>query len=118
MKERYQQVKNHDRMGRLADTLEFSDVAFPASSLLARTVARVEAEVPSLVQEEDGMLVLRHLYIERRMTPLDLYLTEASPAEQRAILDDWGLALKQLMGVNIFRGISSSRTLGSPAWVG
>ena len=36
-------------------------------------------EVPSLVQEEDGMLVLRHLYIERRMTPLDLYLTEGQP---------------------------------------
>jgi isocitrate dehydrogenase kinase/phosphatase len=50
------------------------------------------------------MLVIRHLYIERRMTPLDLYLAKASPAEQRAILDDWGLAIKELMGVNIFPG--------------
>ncbi|HSO80257.1 MAG TPA: bifunctional isocitrate dehydrogenase kinase/phosphatase, partial [Chromatiaceae bacterium] len=104
VKDRYQQVKNHDRMGRMADTLEFSDVAFPRHRFSPELLREIEAEVPSLVQEEDGMLVLRHLYIERRMTPLDLYLAAASPAEQRAILDDWGLALKQLMGVNIFPG--------------
>lgn len=104
VKDRYQQVKNHDRMGRMADTLEFSDVAFPLHRFSPKLLQEIEAEVPSLVEKADGILVLRHLYIERRMTPLDVYLAEASPAEQRAILFDWGLALKQLMGVNIFPG--------------
>ena len=104
VKDRYQQVKNHDLMGRMADTLEFSDVAFPRHRFSPELLREIEVEVPSLVEEADGMLVLRHLYIERRMTPLDIYLAKASPAEQRAILDDWGLALKQLMGVNIFPG--------------
>jgi isocitrate dehydrogenase kinase/phosphatase len=50
------------------------------------------------------MLVIKHLYIERRMVPLNLYLQDANRSRIRQILDDWGLALKQLMGVNIFPG--------------
>jgi isocitrate dehydrogenase kinase/phosphatase len=104
VKQRYQQVKRHDRVGRMADTLEFSDVAFPLHRFSPELLQELRMEVPSLLEMEGEMLVLRHLYIERRMTPLDLYLAQASPAEQRAVLDDWGLALKQLMGVNIFPG--------------
>jgi isocitrate dehydrogenase kinase/phosphatase len=88
----------------MADTLEFSDVAFPLHRFSPELLQELRMEVPSLLELEGEMLVLRHLYIERRMTPLDLYLAQASPAEQRAVLDDWGLALKQLMGVNIFPG--------------
>jgi len=104
VKQRYQQVKRHDRVGRMADTLEFSDVAFPLHRFSPELLQELRMEVPSLLEMEGEMLVLRHLYIERRMIPLDLYLAQASPAEQRAVLDDWGLALKQLMGVNIFPG--------------
>lgn len=104
VKQRYLQVKHHDRMGRMADTLEFSDVAFPINRFAPELLAELEKEIPSLIEREGDMLVIRHLYIERRMTPLDLYLAKASPAEQRAILDDWGLAIKELMGVNIFPG--------------
>lgn len=104
VKQRYLQVKHHDRMGRMADTLEFSDVAFPLNRFAPDLLAELEKEVPSLLERDGEMLVIRHLYIERRMTPLDIYLAEATPAEQSAILDDWGLALKELMGVNIFPG--------------
>jgi len=104
VKQRYLQVKHHDRMGRMADTLEFSDVAFPINRFAPDMLAELEREVPSLIAREGEMLVLRHLYIERRMIPLDVYLAQASPTEQRRVLDDWGLALKQLMGVNIFPG--------------
>ena len=38
------------------------------------------------------------------MTPLNLYLETADAEETRAVLLDWGLAVKQLMGVNIFPG--------------
>ena len=38
------------------------------------------------------------------MTPLDLYLEQAEADEVRAALADWGLAVKQLMAVNIFPG--------------
>jgi isocitrate dehydrogenase kinase/phosphatase len=104
VKQRYQQVKLHDRVGRMADTLEFSDVAFPIDRFPPELVAELEAEVPSLLESDGDALVIKHLYIERRMLPMNLFLEEADPEERSAVLKDWGLAIKQLMAVNIFPG--------------
>jgi isocitrate dehydrogenase kinase/phosphatase len=104
VRERYQQVKLHDRVGRMADTLEFSDVGFPLDRFPNDLVAELKAEVPSLLEIDGDVLVIRHLYIERRMLPLNLFLDEADAEETRAALEDWGLAIQQLMGVNIFPG--------------
>ncbi len=47
---------------------------------------------------------IRHLYTERRVTPLNLYLREAAPeAAARAVLD-YGHALRDLASTNIFPG--------------
>jgi isocitrate dehydrogenase kinase/phosphatase len=104
VKQRYQQVKMHDRVGRMADTLEFSNVAFPLARFEPPLLEELRAEIPSLLEQDGDMLVVRHLYIERRMIPLDLFLTQASLPEQRAALDDWGLAIRQLMAADIFPG--------------
>jgi len=104
VKERYQQVKLHDRVGRMADTLEFSEVAFPLDRFPPALIAELQAEVPSLLEFDGDALVIKHLYIERRMLPLNLFLEEADAEERQAALEDWGSAIKQLMAVNIFPG--------------
>lgn len=104
VKERYQQVKLHDRVGRMADTLEFSDVAFPLQRFPPELIEELKSEVGSLLEFDGDNLVIRHLYIERRMLPLNLYLDEADAEERRTVLNDWGRAIKQLMAVNIFPG--------------
>lgn len=104
VKERYLQVKKHDRIGRMADTLDFIDVALPINRIEPGLLKELQETVASQLEYDGDMLVIRHLYIERRMVPLNLYLQDADQAKTRQILDDWGLALKQLMGVNIFPG--------------
>lgn len=104
VKQRYLQVKKHDRVGRMADTLEFVDVALPLDRIDPQLLAELQASVPSKLEVEGDRLVIKHLYIERRMTPLNLYLEETDEEETREILYDWGKAVKQLMGVNIFPG--------------
>ncbi len=104
VKKRYQQVKMHDRVGRMADTLEFSNVAFPKDRFEPELLAELEAEVPSLLEYDNDKLIVRHLYIERRMRPLDLYLERADAARVRSALDDWGQAIKELMAADIFPG--------------
>jgi len=104
VKQRYLQVKKHDRVGRMADTLEFADVALPLRRIDEALMQALTASIPSQIEIEGDKLVIRHLYIERRMTPLNLYLQESDEDETREILYDWGLAVKQLMGVNIFPG--------------
>jgi len=104
VKEKYLLVKMHDRVGRMADTLEYSDVAFPRGRFSPELLAELQREVPSLLEIEDRHVIIKHCYIERRMRPLNLFLEQASPEERRACIDDWGLAVKELMAANIFPG--------------
>ncbi|KWO47633.1 bifunctional isocitrate dehydrogenase kinase/phosphatase [Burkholderia territorii] len=102
--EKYQLVKRHDRLGRMADTLEYSSVALPLSRLDHALVRELEKEVPSLLEYEDDNLVIKHLYIERRMTPLNLYLQNGSDADVEHGVKEYGNAVKELMKANIFPG--------------
>ncbi|KWE33397.1 bifunctional isocitrate dehydrogenase kinase/phosphatase [Burkholderia territorii] len=102
--EKYQLVKRHDRLGRMADTLEYSSVALPLSRLDHALVRELEKEVPSLLEYEDDNLVIKHLYIERRMTPLNLYLQNGSDADIEHGVKEYGNAVKELMKANIFPG--------------
>jgi isocitrate dehydrogenase kinase/phosphatase len=104
VKEKYILVKHHDRVGRMADTLEYSDVAFPRARFTAELVAELQSVAPSLIEEDGDMIVVKHLYIERRMTPLNIYLKTATPAQRERAVRDYGDALKQLAAVNIFAG--------------
>jgi isocitrate dehydrogenase kinase/phosphatase len=104
VKRKYLMVKRHDRVGRMADTLEYSDVAFPKERFSQELVEELRQFAPSLLLEEDGRYVVRHLYIERRMTPLNLYLQSANDEEKRNALNEYGRAIKQLAAANIFPG--------------
>lgn len=104
VKQRYLLVKKHDRVGRMADTMEYSDVALPLQKFSAELLAELEQSIAGSIRREDGLLVISHLYIERRMTPLNLYLEQVEPAEQRRVMQDYGQALKDMIAANIFPG--------------
>jgi len=108
IKSKYLLVKQHDRVGRMADTLEYSNVAFPRARFEEELVKELRHFCPSLIEEDGEMLVIRHLYIERRMIPLNIHLQDASQAgdqEQiaRAVVE-YGNAIKDLVAANIFPG--------------
>ncbi len=101
---KYWLVKLHDRVGRMADSLEYSDVAFPRERFSKALLDELRAKAPSMVSEDADAIVINHCYIERRMTPLNLYLQTATEDEARAALGEYGLAIKQLAAANIFPG--------------
>ncbi|MDO9147683.1 MAG: bifunctional isocitrate dehydrogenase kinase/phosphatase [Hydrogenophaga sp.] len=119
---KYLLVKQHDRVGRMADTLEFSEVGFPRARFTDELIAEIEKFAPSQLEisDRDGdgniEVILKHCYIERRMIPLNIYLQEAFEA-LRAQADDpaaraqlsravveYGNAIKDLVAANIFPG--------------
>ncbi len=104
VEEKYLLVKHHDRAGRLADTLEYSSVALPLARFEPGVVAELERVAPSQIEIDDEQLVLRHVYIERRMTPLDVYVQGAPEPTVRAVMDDYGAAIEELASANIFAG--------------
>lgn len=102
--EKYRLVKHVDRVGRMADTQEFSDFRFPVSRFEPDCLSELLEVAPTTVALEGDKVLIRHCWTERRMTPLNLYLEQASPAQIEAALDDYGLAIKQLAAANIFPG--------------
>ena len=101
---KYLLVKQHDRVGRMADTLEYSNVAFPRHRFEAELLAELKHFCPSLMDETGDDLVLRHVYIERRMVPLNIYLQEATPEQMEHAVIEYGNAIKDLVAANIFPG--------------
>ncbi len=104
IKSKYLLVKQHDRVGRMADTLEYSNVAFPRHRFEQELVDEIKHFCPSLLEEDGDTLVLKHLYIERRMIPLNIHLQEASPEQLVHAVVEYGNAIKDLVAANIFPG--------------
>ncbi|MBD8532621.1 MULTISPECIES: bifunctional isocitrate dehydrogenase kinase/phosphatase [unclassified Massilia] len=108
VKQKYLLVKHHDRVGRMADTLEYSDVAFPLARFSEELLAELQRHTPSLVELEGERIIVKHLYIERRMVPLNMYLAAAEQAGDVARLEhgvrEYGNAIRDLVAANIFPG--------------
>ncbi|NEX23645.1 bifunctional isocitrate dehydrogenase kinase/phosphatase [Thiorhodococcus mannitoliphagus] len=104
VKQKYQLVKMHDRVGRMADSWEYSHVAFPLARFSPALRELLEAECAGSVELVDDQLIIKHLYIERRMSPLNLYLHTADDDDIRHAIGEYGDAIKQLAAANIFPG--------------
>lgn len=102
--DKYRLVKSVDRVGRMADTQEFADFRFPKAKFDPQCLAELLEVAPSTVVLEGDTVRIRHCWTERRMTPLNLYLEQASEAQVLEALEDYGLAIKQLAAANIFPG--------------
>lgn len=102
--EKYRLVKSVDRVGRMADTQEFADFRFPTSKFEPDCLAELLEVAPSTVEVQGDTVLVRHCWTERRMTPLNIYVENASEQQVHEALEDYGLAIKQLAAANIFPG--------------
>ncbi|OXS15053.1 bifunctional isocitrate dehydrogenase kinase/phosphatase [Zobellella denitrificans] len=104
VKAKYRLVKQHDRVGRMADTMEFTNFELPLHRISPELLAELQQVAPSLLTIKGDTLVIRHLYTERRMTPLNIYLEHASDQAVSDAVDEYANAIKQLAAANIFPG--------------
>ncbi len=108
VKDKYLLVKLHDRVGRMADTLEYSRVALPLDRFDEQVLNELRRECGSTIEVDGDKLVLGHVYIERRMQPLNLHLEElkrdGDDERLRVALREYGNAIKELAGAGIFPG--------------
>jgi isocitrate dehydrogenase kinase/phosphatase len=101
---KYLLVKTHDRVGRMADTLEYSNVAFPRMRFTAELIAELKEHCASVIEEDGDVIVIKHVYIERRMIPLNIYLADATQEQMEHAVIEYGHAIKDLVAANIFPG--------------
>ncbi len=106
VRERYDLVKHHDRAGRMADSLEYEDVVFPKERFHPDLIEDFRKLAPESIRIEGESVTVKHLYIERRLIPLDMYVESAGTDEARlrACVGEYGDAIKDLAKANIFPG--------------
>jgi len=116
VRSKYVMVKYHDRAGRMPDALEYSDVALPLNRLDPTLLEELERSCANSLSRDGGRLVIKHLYIERRTTPLDLSLRNASDDQARHLLKEYDLAIRELAQTNIFAGDFMIKNFGVTHW--
>lgn len=102
--EKYRLVSRADKAGRMADTQEYKNFIFYRNRFSEELVEELQRTAGSKILLRDKLLIIRHLYVERRMTPLNIYLSTASDEQIRNVMEDYGNAIKQLAAANIFPG--------------
>jgi len=88
----------------MADSWEYSHVAFPRERFSDELMELLREEAAGSIQVEEGQVIIKHLYIERRMTPLNLYLQTADEEELSQAVKEYGDAIRQLAAADIFPG--------------
>lgn len=104
VKAKYKLVKLHERAGRMADTQEFDNLVFDRRRFSEELLAELRKEAAESLEEKGNVLLLKHCYVERRMVPLNLYLPGKTEEEVEDVIDEYGNAIKQMSGANIFPG--------------
>ncbi len=104
VRERYRLVFQHDRAGRLVDAQEFEHLEFAASRFAPDLLEELLATASRSVALEGDRVVIRHLYTERRVRPLNLYLRDADPERALRAVLDYGRAVRDLASTNVFPG--------------
>ena len=102
--EKYHLVFNHDRAGRLVDAQEFEHLKIHRERFTEKALNELLQVAAQTVLIEADYVIIRHGYVERRLSPLNLYVREADEASARAAVIDYGNAIKDLMATNIFPG--------------
>lgn len=104
VKEKYELVSFHDRVGRMADSHMFENFVVDRKRFSQALLEELLDITPSKIVLTEDKVEIKHLYIEKRMIPLNLYLEKASPQEAEEAIDEYGKAIKQMAAVNIFPG--------------
>ncbi len=102
--ERYDYVFRHERAGRLVDVQTFENLQVEKCCFSPGLLEEIGSGATRAVQIDGDLVVLRHLFVERLVTPLDVFLEQADLEDAKAVVIDFGNAVKDLARVNVFPG--------------
>jgi isocitrate dehydrogenase kinase/phosphatase len=112
VKRKFLMVKQIDRVGRMADTLEFKNLALPRDRFAPELLGQLLELAPSTIETDGDNVIVGHCYVERRMTPLNLYLDSATPEEVENVVREYGDTIRDLAIANVFAGDMLWRNFG------
>lgn len=109
---KYRFVQRHDRAGRLVEAQDFEYLAFRRERFSEALLDELATSCSDSVRLDDDVVVIRHLYVERQVVPLNIYLRSAGEAASRSVIIDLGYAIKDLGFTNVFPGDLLTKNFG------
>ncbi|MCB0506683.1 MAG: bifunctional isocitrate dehydrogenase kinase/phosphatase [Chitinophagales bacterium] len=102
---KYEEVEINDRVGRMAYAHKFENLIFPRNLFSHELVRELQNSCKDTVEFNGSEVLIKHVYIERRMTPLNVYLqSDENPINKGRVILDYGFCIKELAAANIFPG--------------
>lgn len=102
--DKYDYVFKHDRAGRLIDVQTFENLQIEQCCFTPELLAEIKTQTQRTATVDEDRVVLHHVYVERRLIPLDVYLKHADSESAKAAVIDYGQAIKDLAHINVFPG--------------
>lgn len=100
----YRLVFRHNRVGRLVDAQVFERLEFDKRRFSDELLNEFREHAKETVMISEDRVTIRHLFTERRIRPLDLYIREENEHAAKEAIVDYGNAIKELAACNIFPG--------------
>ena len=104
VKKKYTLVNQHDRVGRMTDSHMFENLVLDKRRFSQELLDELQQDAPSKIIVSETKIKIKHLYVEKRMIPLNIYLKDASLEKAQHAIDEYGKAIKEMAAVNIFPG--------------
>jgi isocitrate dehydrogenase kinase/phosphatase len=102
--QKYALVFRHDRAGRLVDAQEYEALVFNRARFAEDLLAELLSEAGETVCVDGDRVSIRHLYAERRVSPLNLFIREKDEWTARDAVLDYGQSIRDLAATNTFPG--------------
>jgi isocitrate dehydrogenase kinase/phosphatase len=103
VKDKYNFVRNSDRVGRLVDTQEFEYIRFKIKRFSEELLHEFNLIAKDSISVSGDYVIIQHLYIQRKVTPLPIYFyNETDINSIRSIVIDFGYFIKDLVATGLF----------------
>jgi isocitrate dehydrogenase kinase/phosphatase len=101
--QRYELVHETDRVGRMLDPWVYTNLRFRRRDFEESLLAELLTDAPSSVAVDGDDVLLRHVYVQRRVVPLQIYLKDGTVPLLRKLSAtyDYGQAIKDLLAAGI-----------------
>jgi isocitrate dehydrogenase kinase/phosphatase len=109
---KYEQVFRHNRAGRLVNAYLYRHLSLPRRAFPMALVDQLLDKAARSVSVTSDEVIFELVYVERKVTPLDIYLRHSDETEARRVVVDYGQAIKDLAHSNIFAGDMRLKNFG------
>jgi isocitrate dehydrogenase kinase/phosphatase len=109
---KYKWVHEIDRTGSMLDNILYYNLKLDKSWFAPKLLEQLQRAASNALQVQDTAVVFKYLIVQRRLTPLSVFLENASEAEAEQAIVNLGYCIKNNAAANIFNKDYDARNYG------